>query len=152
MEERVGFQPEAGIIRWKLHLSSPPDIVYRMLSTDEGRGRFWAESTEERGNTLIFNLLNEPRRIEGAVLERRPGERYKIEYFAGSTAAFDLASDGSGGTDLSLTAEQVDEAFRMEMAAGWVTVLMSLKAATDFGIDLRNHDPDRTWDRGFLDD
>jgi hypothetical protein len=30
-------------------------------------------------------------------------------------------------------------------------VLLALKAAVDHGIDLRNHDPRRTWDRGYAD-
>jgi hypothetical protein len=28
---------------------------------------------------------------------------------------------------------------------------MALKAAADFGVDLRSHDPARTWDQGFVD-
>jgi hypothetical protein len=28
---------------------------------------------------------------------------------------------------------------------------MALKAAADFGVDLRSHDPGRTWDQGFVD-
>jgi hypothetical protein len=28
---------------------------------------------------------------------------------------------------------------------------MALKAAADFGVDLRSHDPDRTWDQAFAD-
>lgn len=28
---------------------------------------------------------------------------------------------------------------------------MALKAAADFGVDLRNHDPTRTWDQGYVD-
>ena len=41
--------------------------------------------------------------------------------------------------------------FRDELLAGWLNVLLPLKAACDFGIDLRNHDPARTWDRSFVD-
>jgi len=28
---------------------------------------------------------------------------------------------------------------------------MALKAAHDFGVDLRNHDPELTWDQGYVD-
>jgi hypothetical protein len=38
---------------------------------------------------------------------------------------------------------------RAEVVAGWVSGLLALKAAVDFGVDLRNHDPQRTWDAGF---
>jgi hypothetical protein len=32
-----------------------------------------------------------------------------------------------------------------------VSVLLALKAAADFGVDLRNHDPARTWWQGYCD-
>jgi hypothetical protein len=38
-----------------------------------------------------------------------------------------------------------------EHYAGWVSVLMNLKAYADFGIDLRNHHPDYTWDNHYVD-
>ncbi len=38
----------------------------------------------------------------------------------------------------------VPEEDRTEVIAGWVSVLMALKAAVDFSVDLRNHDPVRT--------
>jgi hypothetical protein len=36
--------------------------------------------------------------------------------------------------------------------AGWVSVLLALKAAADFRVDLRSHDPQRTWSQGYADD
>ena len=49
-----------------------------------------------------------------------------------------------------LTDAGVPAADRVEVTAGWVSVLMALKAAVDFSVDLRNHDPLRTWDQGFV--
>jgi uncharacterized protein YndB with AHSA1/START domain len=138
-------------IRWRLHLAAKPEIVYQMLSTDSGRARFWAESTTESSDQLIWNLLNEPAQIKGKVLERVQGKLIKFEYFAGSTALFVLEPDGQGGTDLTLEAANVDERFVNEMSPGWVSVLLALKAAADFGVDLRNHDSERTWDQRFVD-
>jgi uncharacterized protein YndB with AHSA1/START domain len=152
VDSRAEFQPESGNITWRLHLTSSPERVYDTLSTDTGRARFWAESTEESANDLVWHLLNEPHRINGRILERVPGRSITFEYFAGTTAEFVLEPDGSGGTDLTLRAANVDDRMRGEMTAGWVTVLMSLKAAAEFDIDLRNHDPERTWDQLFVDD
>jgi hypothetical protein len=50
-----------------------------------------------------------------------------------------------------LTDEGVKPADVCEVTAGWVSVLMALKAAVDFGIDLRNHDPARAWAAGYAD-
>ena len=38
----------------------------------------------------------------------------------------------------------------LEVYAGWLSVLFALKGVVDFGIDLRNHDPNRTWDDRFI--
>ena len=40
---------------------------------------------------------------------------------------------------------------RSEVTAGWVSVLLAMKAAVDYGVDLRNHDETRTWSSGFAD-
>jgi hypothetical protein len=79
-----------------------------------------------------------------------PGQRFALDYF-GSPTLFELTSDGRGGTDLNLLAEDVPASDWHEVHAGWVSVLLTLKAAADFGIDLRNHDPVRSWDQGFAD-
>jgi hypothetical protein len=51
---------------------------------------------------------------------------------------------------LILTDQGVPEEDRIEIIAGWVSVLMALKASVDFGIDLRNHDPQRTWNECYV--
>jgi hypothetical protein len=72
-----------------------------------------------------------------------------VEYFGGSVATVEVTDDGAGGTDLTLTDRGVPHQDRAEVIAGWVSVLMALKGAVDFGVDLRNHDPQRTWDQGY---
>lgn len=54
-------------------------------------------------------------------------------------------------TDLTLSDAGVPAADRAEVTAGWVSVLLALKAAVDFGVDLRNHDRQRTWGTGYAD-
>lgn len=87
----------------------------------------------------------------GKILENDPPHRFQIIYFGGTVTTFDLADDGRGGTDLVLTDRSVLPEDQHEVLAGWVSVLLSLKAAVDFGIDLRNHDPVRTWDERYAD-
>jgi len=77
--------------------------------------------------------------------------KFGVEYFGGSRATFTLDDDGVGGTDLTLTDEGVPPEDRCEVIAGWVSVLLALKAAVDFSVDLRNHGPARTWEQGFAD-
>ena len=62
---------------------------------------------------------------------------------------FELENDRRGGTDLTLTARKVK--YYDEELPGWISVLLALKAATDFSIDIRNHDVNRTWDQGYCD-
>lgn len=145
----MSFQPEAGVIRWKVHFGSPPSKVFEALATDAGRARFWAERAPEVDGVITFHILNYAP-FSGRVLSRREPSLFKLEYY-GTIVEFGLTSDGGTGTDLSLVATEVDESIRMEMAAGWVSVLMAMKAAVDHDIDLRNHDESRAWGNGFLD-
>jgi uncharacterized protein YndB with AHSA1/START domain len=137
-------------ITWKLHLKSSPAEVYRMLATPGGRQRFWAESAEEAENQIEFHFS------DGAVLRSRiitaePDRELCVTYFDGSRVTFRLARDERDGTDLLLTEDGVSEENWQENMPGWVSVLLNLKAAVDHGVDLRNHDPRRTWEIGYVD-
>ena len=136
-------------IRWRLHLASPPEKVYELLSTDAGRARFWAEHAWEEGGSVEFRFPNGMTH-RGRVLAKDLPRRFAVEYFGGTTAEFVLADDRRGGTDLSLTETGVPAKWREENRAGWVSVLMALKTAVDFDADVRSHDPQRTWDQGFV--
>ena len=145
----MSFQSEPGTIRWKMHFTSPINKVFDALTSDAGRASFWAEAAPEHNGRITFHILNyDP--FSGAILRCEPPRVFKLEYF-GTIVQFTLESDKQGGTDLSLLASGVDEAIRMEMAAGWVSVLMAMKAAVDYGVDLRNHDANRSWKQGYAD-
>lgn len=145
----MGFQPDPEAIVWRMHLASSPDEVYTVLDSDEGRASFWAESAEERDGHVNFVFSSGLERAE-RITERVPGERWGIEYF-GSLVTFALVPDGAGGTDLTLMDRGVADADRAEVTAGWLNVLLPLKAAVDYDIDLRNHHRDRTWREGYVD-
>jgi uncharacterized protein YndB with AHSA1/START domain len=143
------FQAEPGVVRWRMHFRSPPSKVFDARASEAGRARYWAESAPEVDGVITFHILSyEP--FSGRVLSRKEPSLFKIEYF-GTIVELSLASDGAGGTDLSLVASQVDESIRMEMVAGWVSVLMAMKAAVDHDVDLRNHDRSRAWSNGYAD-
>lgn len=145
----MGFQDDPDVIRWRVHLTSPPERVYTALATDLGRASFWAESAVEADGVIHFVFPN-GLTWEAEILEAVPARKYSVRYYGGSTATFLLEDDGRGGTDLTLTDRGVPPADRTEVIAGWVSVLMALKAAVDFGVDLRAHDPDRHWDSGYV--
>jgi hypothetical protein len=132
-------------VRWRIHLTSAPEKVHRLLTTDQGRARFWAETTSEANGAIDF-------RFPDGALSRAPVRAdeaphlFVIDYL-GHETRFDIVSDGAGGTDLTLTTADADR----ETYAGWVSVLLALKAAADFAVDLRNHDPARTWRDGYAD-
>jgi hypothetical protein len=144
------FEASAQQIRWRLHLRSRLVDVYRMLSTDQGRTRFWAESAIGLDGAIAWQFPN-GLATTTKVIGRLPPARFVVEYLGGSTATFELADDGAGGTDLTLSDAGVREADLAEVSAGWVSVLLALKAAVDHGVDLRSHDHWRTWDSGFVD-
>lgn len=135
-------------IIWRLHLRSSPEHVYALLTSDEGRSRIWSESTVERDGVVEF------RSLDGStwrckIVEQVPGRRFVLEY--GGLTAFDLADDGSDGTDLTLTYTGFAATDRDDALPGWLNVLLPLKAWADFGVDLHNRDPQRDWSRGYVD-
>lgn len=140
----------ADTIQWRIHLSSPPSRVFDVLATDEGRRLFWAVQAPELEGSIRFEFGN-GMELTCPVLERRRPEIFALEYFGGSKVKFELTEDGAGGTDLTMTESQVPEANRWIHLPGWIPVLLSLKAAVDFSVDLRNHDPNRSWDHGYVD-
>jgi uncharacterized protein YndB with AHSA1/START domain len=144
----MAFQNNAEHIRWKLHLKSSPEVVHELLSTDKGRASFWAESAVEQDGVIHFVFPNQAE-WKGRILENEPPQRFKVEYYGGSITTFELNPDGAGGTALTLNDQGVPAEDRIEVIAGWVSVLLALKASVDFGIDLRNHDSNRTWDHGY---
>lgn len=135
-------------IRWKVALKSPPFRVYEALSTNEGRRAFWALEADERDGAIHFRFPNgwsETSRI----VERTPDRSLEIVYF-GAPTRFDIEPDGKGSV-VTLTAVAVPSHDWNDVHAGWVAVLLALKGHVDFGIDLRNGDPGKTWDEGFVD-
>lgn len=145
----MAFQPQVGKISWKVHFSSTIEKVYKALSTDAGRKTFWAEETVESAGKVVFTIFNYSP-YTATIIEQVEPVLFRIEYF-GTDVTFNLLSTEDGGTDLLLTAIVPNEQLKAEMTAGWVSVLMAMKAAVDFGVDLRNHHPERVWDKGFLD-
>lgn len=143
------FQPDPNVIRWKLHLTAPRERVYEFLATDAGRAQFWAERAVEKDGAIEF-LFPNGWTWRGEILERVPNQTFSLIYFGGSRTTFELQDDGLGGTDLFLSDAGVPTDDRTEVIAGWVSVLMQFKAAVEHNIDLRNHDPERTWDQGYV--
>lgn len=138
-----------GPIRWRLNIPAPRERVHEALSTDEGRRSFWAETHTDADGCIRFVFSNGVE-YEGRVLENSPPELFAVEYFGG-VARLELTPDGSGGTDLHLThTGQTGDAW-IETHAGWLNVLFPLKARVGHGVDLRTHDPQRSWDHGFVD-
>ena len=125
-------------------------MVFEFLSTDQGRARFWAESAIETNGAIDF-VFPGGETWRGEVLETVTDRRYQVEYYGGTITTFDLEPDGQGGTELVLTDEGVAAGDAIDVEAGWVSVLMALKAAVDHGVDLRNHRPDRSYREKYAD-
>ena len=134
----------------RVHFASAPDEVYRFLATDAGRAAFWAESAVETEGVIEFHFSN-GMRLRSDVLAAEPPDTFSVTYFSGTRVLFSLSPASGGGTDLTLTETGVGESWYADQRAGWVTVLLTLKAAVDFSIDLRNPHPELDWAHGYVD-
>ena len=132
-----------------MHIPVSVERVYAALNSDAGRAAFWAESAVEQGGAIDFVFINGVRH-QAAIIGRRPPDLWAITYF-GAGATFTLVDDGHGGTDLTLVHDGVPPEDWADVHAGWLNVLFPLKAWLTFGVDLRNHDAQRTWDHGYAD-
>ncbi len=120
-----------------------------MLSTDKGREAFWCERSSESENQILF-LFPNGTEYNAAIHERIEGKLFKLNYF-NSLVTFEIDENADGSSDVTLTNTHVAEDEYDEVNAGWVSVLMNLKAVTDHGVDLRNHHKLKTWDHGYVD-
>lgn len=135
-------------VTWSVHLDAPPERVYDFLATDEGRARFWAEAAVETDGKIRFEFPS-GETYNAEIIATDTPERFVIDYF-GNRASFVLREDGNDGTILTLTHHDIDETDRCELMTGWVSVLLALKAAVNYAIDLRNHDPRYTWANNYV--
>jgi hypothetical protein len=139
----------APAIQWRLHLPVAPERVYAALDGREGRESFWAERAPEVGEYIEFSFINGDT-YRSRLLRRTSPTLWEINYFGGP-ATFTLSQDGHGGTDLLLTHRGVKPTDWTATYAGWLSVLLPLKAWLVYGVDLRNHDRRRTWNDGYVD-
>jgi uncharacterized protein YndB with AHSA1/START domain len=132
----------------KVYTTSPPSKIFQILSTNNGRRSFWAESAEEIDGHIHFQFPN-GQSYKGKIVKSVPDSEFSLIYFD-TLVTFKLLA-ASSGTIVTLINEDVPAAEYAETKAGWVSVLLALKAFADFGVDLRNHSPERSWDQGFVD-
>jgi uncharacterized protein YndB with AHSA1/START domain len=136
-------------IVWRLALAAAPEEVFALLDTDEGRERHWAGSSHANSNGFELEFSDGlQERVE--VIDRQPPHRMTIRYF-GSTTALELSPRQEGGCVLQVTCRCEHPNEWMNFYPGWVSWLLVLKAAADFGVDLRNGSPERTWSQRYVD-
>ena len=135
-------------IVYRLLLKAAPDRIFAFVATDQGRGKFWAERTEQQQQNIVFHF-SDGQKLSSQVLESTPYHRFSLTYFNGSIVSFDIHEE-TDGTILQLRETNLSASDERQNRAGWVSVLLNLKAQADFGIDLRNHHPHYTWSEGYV--
>jgi len=56
----MNFQDTSDVILWNMHFRSSPQKVFDALTTNQGRAKYWAESTEENDGHITFHIYNYP--------------------------------------------------------------------------------------------
>ena len=137
-------------IVYRLILKSSPETVYEGLASDAGRASFWAEQTQRESDRIRFEF-SDGQHLVSRVLAEEPGRRFGLTYFDSSQVYFDLEPTADGGTQLTLTEFHLPPENYRYHVPGWVSLLLTFKAALDYGVDLRNTNPDADWEAGFVD-
>ena len=136
-------------IVWRLSLAVPREQVYELLSTDEGRARFWAESTRRRGDAIVFRSADGS--THRARVDRGKAPAALLAGLPGRHRDVPPDETRGKGTRLELAHAGVAAADRAVAEAAWVGILLGLKAAAQFDVDLRNHDRRRSLRQRFVD-
>jgi len=136
-------------IKWKILLKSSPELVFQFLASASGREKFWAEKAPEKDGFIYFIFPN-GLSYNSKILYIDQNREFKIEYFD-SLLNITLAPTKDNGTELTLINNGISDTEYLDIHAGWVSVLLNLKAAVDFKCDLRNHDINRTWSQHYAD-
>lgn len=136
-------------VLWKIHLSSKPEEAFQFLTTKDGREQFWAKKAPERNGIIHFTFPN-GEKYDSKILHVRPHQEFHIDYF-NSDLKITLSLSEDNGTDLTLINEGITDAEYLDTYAGWVSVLLNLKAVIDYKCDLRNHNKNRTWNQKYVD-
>ena len=147
--EQSSFQSVAGQVTWQVHFRSPIEKVFQFLTESRYRAHYWAESAEEENGVIHYKFLNGVE-SRGRILAAHENKRFVVEYFD-MTVSFDLTKCPANECDMKMTCVGVEDHEKTELIAGWVSWLLTMKAAVDHGVDLRNHDEGRTWYQGFAD-
>lgn len=134
---------------WKINCRARPEIIYDVLNSADGRTAFWAESAEEQAGVIHFVFSN-GQSCHGKIIRRARPKLFVLDYFQ-STVSFVLRENTTGGTEVILKNSGLQESAFLDHYAGWVSVLLALKAWVDFQVDLRNHDPTKTWTDWYVD-
>ena len=135
-------------IVWRLRLSSTPERVFSAWLTPADHVRFWAERSEHHAEGFVLHFIDGTVAL-CQVTDRTAPSHIRMQYFGARVdITFARLDDG---TDLTLTAWDVPAPDWQDVYAGWLNVLLPFKAWVDFGVDIRSHDPARTWRQRYVD-
>ena len=135
-------------IVWRLRLVSPPERVFAAWLAPADHQRFWCERSDVLPDGFRQHFIDGTVALCAVEAAEAP-VRLRLRYFM-TRVEVDLERRGDG-TDLTLTVRDVDRDEWNDVHAGWLNVLLPFKAWVDFGVDLRNHDPLRTWTQRYVD-
>lgn len=136
-------------IVWKLRLAAAPPRVFAAWLTPADQERFWCERAEVLPDGSFRQHFIDGTVARCIVEHTTADAQIRFRYFD-SQVDIHLERRG-GGTDLTLIASGVAPHEWQDVHAGWLNVLLPFKAWVDFGVDLRNHDPQRTWAQRYAD-
>lgn len=143
----MGLQHRS-VVSWRLGLASPPLHVCELLEDEAGRPRFRSELEPEPGMDLAA-ILSRGAAWEDADFDGEPPYRFTVRYPTGGVTTCDVADDGAGGSDVTVTDVGTAGEDRTDVVAAWVASLSAIKATVDFTLDLHTRDQLRTWFPGY---
>jgi hypothetical protein len=139
---------QADPIMWRLRLASSPERAFDAWLSPADHVRFWCEQSDYVPLGFRFRFIDGT--IEYCTVQRAVRPSHIAYRYFGSLVYVDFERCETG-TDLRLNVVGVPSSDWLDVYAGWLNVLLPFKAWVDHGVDLRNHDPLRTWAQRYVD-
>ena len=135
---------------WRVLINATAADVYRAVSTDEGRAGFWVATSRSTASGITLEFFDGTS-WTGRMLRATPDRAVELTYLGGGTVVLEILPVSQSQCIVAVTDRPTNPVDWLANYAGWVAVLLNLKATAEFGVDLRNRDGARSFEQGFVD-
>ena len=142
----------------RIEIAAPPEKVYRAWTDGDFLAQWFsvrAAVEPKKGGRVYFEWLGGDK-LETRVLQARKPSLFRFPFGSHGEEVEVKIRQVPGGSVCELQQTNMKTTPRMKVAmhmgckTGWVFFLTNLKAFLEHGVDLRSHDPQKSYNQNYL--